>query len=137
LSAGSIPIGLGGDWQFSASGITCKSSVAAANATASCNARPTGFLWPYDAIPRPAPNVTYKMTQTAELSSQFGFLGGEWNGISAASTDGCTMRVEGKTIQLSCRTGSVWNGSANLTVGSDCVASGLTTTGYELSARKR
>jgi hypothetical protein len=140
LDAGSIPLAVGGQWIFAANRKRCLATIDTTS-TISCQTVPTGALvggtWPF-VIPEPRIGTTYTATRTAQLASQFGFLGGQWQArTSTSSAEACTMRVEGATVSISCNTSNSLAGSVQLSVGSSCVASGTTTTGWELSARRR
>jgi hypothetical protein len=139
LDAGSIPLALGGQWVFSANRLRCSAAIDTTS-TILCQDNATGTVaggtWPYP-IPRPRLGTAYTVTRSSQLASQFGFLGGQWQTRSSSSAENCTMKVEGATVNLSCNTHNSLGGSLQLTVGSDCVASGLTNTGWELSARRR
>jgi hypothetical protein len=139
LDAGSIPLALGGQWVFSANRVRCSAAIDTTS-TILFQGNPTGAIvggtWPLP-IPEPILGTTYTVTRASQLASQFGFLGGQWQARASSSSGTCTMKVEGATVNISCKTENSLGGSLQLTVGSGCVASGLTTTGWELSARRR
>lgn len=137
LDAGSIPLALGGQWVFSANRMSCSAAIGTIS-TIQCQNNPTGTLvggtWP---IPKPRLGTTYTVTRSSQLASQFGFLGGQWQTRSSSSAETCTMKAEGAAVSISCVTSNSLSGSLQLTFGSGCVASGVTSTGWELSARRR
>jgi hypothetical protein len=139
LDAGSIPLALGGQWSFAVNRKRCSAQIGEVSAIA-CAADPTvprvGGNWPYP-VPAPVLGVTYTLTRTSQLASQFGFLGGQWLAKSSDSAGTCSMKVEDAMVNIVCRTDDSLNGQVQITVGSSCVASGLTSTGWELSARRR
>jgi hypothetical protein len=140
LDAGSIPLALGGSWSFSANLVRFSVSVGASASSLIVDRVPTGTVvggsWP-DPIPRPRFGETYSVTRTSQLVSQFGFFGGQWQATTDRNSDTCSIKIESNTVQFNCQTGNAFNGITQLTVGSDCVASGLSNSGYELSARRR
>ena len=140
LNAGSIPLALGGSWSFSANLVRFSFSIGASASSLIVGRLPTGTVvggsWP-GTIPMPRLGETYSVTRTSQLVSQFGFFGGQWQATTDKNSDTCFVRVESNTVQFNCQTGNVFNGTTQLTVGSDCVASGLSNSGYELSARRR
>jgi hypothetical protein len=142
LNAGSIPVALGGHWVFSSTFETCALDVAASNIVGRCNGRPDEFSvggddWPY-AIPNLQNGLTYSITRTSTTTSQFGDLGGTWMANSSTgSGQYCIITLAGNTMTADCRTQTEFSGITHLTIGSDCVASGTTPGGLELSARKR
>lgn len=140
LSAGSIPLALGGQWAFAANGMRCSAALGA-NSTVLCQSDATasmvGGVWPFG-IPKPRLGTTYTVVRTGQLESQFGFVGGQWRATaSSSSEDVCTMTVAGATVSITCKTSNSLDGSMQMTVGSGCVASGTTSSGWELSARRR
>jgi hypothetical protein len=141
LSAGSLPLALGGSWTFSANGTQCLASVGENAATVRCQDIPTGSYGSYDwPIDSPTKGATYSTTRVKSAASQFGFLGGQWQATSDKSTSACSMTVAGNSVNISCRTDSTLNGSIQLLLGSDCVLSGSTVSGesmFEVSARRR
>ncbi len=139
LDAGSIPLALGGQWSFAVNQKRCAAQIGAESAIL-CRDDPTGTLvggnWPFP-IPFPVRGATYTLTRTSQLNSQFGFLGGQWQASSSDSHGTCSMKVEDATVNILCKTTDSLNGQVQIMVGSSCVASGLTSTGWELSARRR
>jgi len=139
LSAGSIPLALGGQWTFSANRVLCSASIDSTS-TIACQSNPSGTqvggTWPFP-IPFPRPNTIYNIARKSQLDSQFGFLGGDWQARSSSTSEACTMKVEGATVSINCTTSNSLKGSMQMTVGAGCVASGTTSTGWELSARRR
>jgi hypothetical protein len=140
LDAGSIPLALGGSWSFSANLVRFSVSVGASASSLIVDRLPTGTVvggnWPRT-IPMPRLGETYSVTRRSQLVSQFGFFGGQWQATTDRNSDTCLVKVENNAVQFDCQTGNAFNGTTQLTVGSDCVASGLSNSGYELSARRR
>jgi hypothetical protein len=142
LSSGSIPVALGGHWVLSTTFETCTLDVAASSIKGTCNGRPGDFSvagddWPYT-IPNLENGITYSVTRTGTATSQFGDLGGAWTANSSTdSGQHCTITLAGNTMTANCQTHTEFSGITHLTIGSDCVASGTTPGGLELSARKR
>jgi hypothetical protein len=140
LDAGSIPLALGGSWSFSANLVRFSFSVGASASSLIVDRLQTGTvvggIWP-GTVPMPRLGETYSVTRTNQLVSQFGFFGGQWQATNNQNSDTCLVKVENNTVQFNCHTGNSFSGTTELTVGSDCVASGLSNSGYELSARRR
>ena len=141
LDAGSFPLVLGGSWVFSANMWRFSVSVGATASSLIVDRLSTGTLvggtWP-DRIPRPRLGETYSVSRLTPLASQFGVFGGQWQAVNDKDDETCSIRVENNLVQFDCQTGNAFNGITQLTVGSDCVASGSTiNSGWELSARRR
>jgi hypothetical protein len=142
LSSGSIPVALGGQWLMSTTFESCALDVAASAVRGKCNGRPGDFAvggedWPYT-IPNLQNGITYSFTRTTTATSQFGDLGGTWTATSSTgSGQYCIVTLAGNTMTADCRTQTEFSGLTVMTIGSDCVASGTTPSGLELSARKR
>ena len=142
LNSGSIPVALGGQWLLSATYESCALDVAAGAVSGKCNGRPREFSvggddWPYT-IPNLQNGITYSITRTTTATSQFGDLGGTWRATSSTgSGQYCNVTIAGNTMTADCQTHTEFSGITELTIGSDCVASGTTPSGLELSARKR
>lgn len=139
LNAGSVPLALGGSWTFSSSAgdNSCTVSVAAASVTSTCQGPQQyvgGSHWP-NHLPRPMNGRTYTATRIAPMASQVGDLGGQWQ-LSNGSAGRCTAVLQGSSITATCTNAQPLTGMLQLTLGSDCVASG-SSGGYELSARRR
>jgi hypothetical protein len=143
LNGGSIPVVLGGHWVLSTAFETCTLDVAAGTIRGRCNGRPGDYSvggddWPYTSIPNLENGTTYSITRTSTAASQFGDLGGVWiANSSTGSGQYCTITLQGNTLTANCQTQTEFSGITNLTIGSNCVASGTTPSGVELSARKR
>lgn len=142
VHGGSLPIAVGGQWKFSTSHETCMVNVAADLVTASClGVGPyDDAIYSYDDIPLYVPTGVngraYSATRTAALPSSFGDLGGQWSTRSGNTDHVCTVTLEGGTFTSACNFDR-FNGTTTLTIGADCVASGTTQDGVELSARRR
>ena len=139
LNSGSVPLALGGDWSFSSSSgdEICTLSVAAASATGSCQGSRQyvgGGNWPSH-LPSPMNGRTYTASRITTMTSQLGDLGGQWQ-LSNGAAGSCTAVLQGNSITARCSEAQPLTGSLQMTLGSDCVASG-TSGGYELSARRR
>jgi hypothetical protein len=143
LNGGSIPLALGGVWTLAVGSETCTLDVAKDAVKGKCKNSQTddrdvaGYDWP-DNIPSPANGVNYLISRTSTLPSQFGDFGGQW---TATPDDGngqsCIVKLDGNSITTNCQTDNEFNGVMHLTIGSDCVASGTTPSGLEVSARRR
>jgi hypothetical protein len=137
LNAGSLPLALGGDWSLSANQETCSLTVAATGATGSCDG-PGYYVgsgnWPYP-LPSPIHGRIYSANRVSTLASQLGELGGQWQ-LANGGSGTCTATVEGNRVTATCINAQPLTGTLELTLGSDCVASG-SSGGYELSAARR
>lgn len=91
--------------------------------------------WP-NKLPALLYDRTYAATRTEALPSRFGDLGGVWRASPEGASEGCTIRVEGNKLSADC-TANIFAGKTELTIGDDCVASGVNNGGYEISGRKR
>jgi hypothetical protein len=142
FDSGSQPLKLGGDWSFTSvdGRQECTLSVAANLIAARCRAAISevgGSDWP-GAVARPRNGQPYSVIRGGALPSQFGDFGGMW----LARPDGdpgpsCAVTVEGNKFTAICMTQTGLNGTTEVTVGADCVASGTSGQGYELSGRRR
>jgi hypothetical protein len=119
-------------------------NVDASSATVKCQdwTGNTGVFgsWPTGAIPEPVVGTTYSVTKTSTLSSsQFGFLGGQWKAVTDKTPGTCAMQqVRANDVTISCQTDAPHlRGAVTLVVGSDCLVSGTTSEGIELSASRR
>jgi hypothetical protein len=143
LNSGSVPLAVGGSWTLASGYETCVLNLASNRVTGRCSARPgehtvSGADWPYSTVPSPENDLTYLVQQTSTSTSQFGDFGGVWTaGSNSGSGQGCTITLQGNTITTDCRAGNDFNGIMHLTIGADCVASGTTPSGLEVSARRR
>jgi len=142
VNSGSFPLALGGHWTLASNHETCTLDVAAGTVKGKCNGRPNEYNvaaddWPY-VIPSPENGLNYVFTRTSALASQFGDFGGQWTAKSdTGSGQGCAFKVEGNTFTSTCMASNDFNGTLHLTIGSDCVASGTTPSGLEVSGRRR
>ena len=142
-NTGSVPLAVGGHWVLQSNTETCTVDVSADKVTGSCKG-PVGDTdvaavdWPAEILPSPDNGVNYTVSRSNTLASQFGDFGGNWIARSdAGGTQGCAFKLEGNTGTTSCKTDNSFNGALHLTVGADCVASGVTPSGLEVSARRR
>ena len=142
-NAGSVLIALGGHWVLQSGSETCTLDVATDKITSSCSGRPTdhnvgGSDWPW-ILPSPENGLHYTIARGSAQVSQFGDFGGSWTARSDSpgSTQGCSINLAGNGATTSCRANNSFNGAMHLTVGADCVGSGVTPTGQEVSARRR
>lgn len=142
VSSGSIPLALGGQWTLTSSTETCVLNVAAGQVTGKCTGRAGDYNvgaadWPYELLDSPENLVTYSMSRSATAASQFGDFGGTWSAHSdTGSGQSCVFQLQNNTATSTCRTNTDFNGNLHLTVGADCVASGVTPSGAEVSARR-
>jgi len=142
LNTGSVPLAIGGHWVLQSNTETCTLDVAADKVTGSCSGRAKdhnvgGSDWP-GTLPSPENGFHYTIARGNALASQAGDLGGNWTANSdSGSTQGCNIKLEGNTATTSCRASNSFNGALHLTVGANCVASGVTPSGLEVSARRR
>jgi hypothetical protein len=142
VNSGSFPVALGGHWTLASNHETCTLDVAAGTVKAICNGRPDEFNvaaddWP-NIIPSPENGRNYLFSRTSTSTSQFGDFGGQWTARSdTGSGQGCVFQVQGSTFTSTCVASNDFNGVMRLTIGSDCVASGTTPSGLEVSGRRR
>ena len=143
VNGGSIPLAVGGNWTLTAGFEACTLNVAASSVRGGCHGRAGDHNvgaddWPYGTIPSPENGFNYLASRTSTATSQFGDFGGVWMaGSDSGSGQGCTITLEGNTITTNCRASNDFNGVMHLTIGGDCVASGTTPSGLEVSARRR
>jgi hypothetical protein len=143
VNGGSIPFAFGGHWVLTSGGETCTLDVMSGRVTGVCQG-PAGHRnvaandWPNATVPSPENGLHYLASRTSALASQFGDYGGVWTaGSDSGSGQGCAIRLEGNTVTTDCHASNNFNGVMRLTIGSDCVASGTTPSGLEVSARRR
>ena len=142
VNSGSFPLALGGHWTLASNHETCTLDVAAGTVKGNCNGRPDEFNvaaddWPY-IIPSPQNGLIYTFSRTSTSTSQFGDFGGQWTARSdTGSGQGCAFSLAGNTFTSTCAASNDFNGVMHLTIGSDCVASGTTPSGLEVSGRRR
>jgi hypothetical protein len=142
-NTGSFPIALGGHWVLQSASETCTLDVAADKVTGKCTGRAGdhnvgGEDWPWELMDPPENRLTYTIARSQAAVSQFGDFGGSWTARSdSGSGQGCDIKLEGNTATTSCRASNSFNGTLHLTIGADCVASGMTPSGLEVSARRR
>ena len=145
LNTGSVPLALGGSWTFSSLSTSspaydkmCAVSVSAASVTALCQGPQQyvggGGNWP-NHLPSPMNGRTYTASRISPMASQVGDLGGQWQ-LSNGAEGSCTAVLQGNSVTATCTNAQPLTGTLQLTLGSDCVASG-SSGGYELSARRR
>jgi hypothetical protein len=143
VNGGSIPVAFGGHWMLASGVETCTLDVVSGSAAGTCQAAPgdrvaSGRDWPYATVPNLENGLHYLVSRTSTLASQFGDYGGVWTARSdTGSGQGCSITLDGNTITTSCHASNDFNGVMHLTIGSDCVASGTTPSGLEVSARRR
>jgi hypothetical protein len=142
-NTGSFPIAIGGHWVLQSNTETCVLDVAADKVTGKCTGLPEAHNvgagdWPDEVLPSPENGLTYTIRRSNPLASQFGDFGGNWTAMSdSGSGQGCNLKLEGNGASTSCRASNSFNGALHLTVGANCVASGVTPSGLEVSARRR
>jgi hypothetical protein len=140
MSLGVFPVSAGGSWLFtSREGGQCAGTVSPGAIDVTCTTPSSstvgGADWP-NSIPGPRSGQSYGLRRSQARASWFGDAGGDWQ--STPSNDGsCTAKFQDNTVLLNCATSGRLNGDVQLTVSADCVASGSTSGGYELSARRR
>jgi hypothetical protein len=143
VDSGSFPLALGGQWILTSASETCSLNVAPGQVTGKCTGRASDYNvggddWPWELLASPENRVTYTIARSAAAASQFGEFGGTWAAKSdTGSGQGCTFKLEDNTATSSCRASNSFNGNLRLTIGADCVASGVTPSGAEVSARRR
>ena len=143
LDSGSFPLALGGQWILTSSSETCTLNVTPGSVTGKCTGRASDYNvggddWPWDLMDSPQNRVSYTISRSATAASQFGEFGGTWSAHSdTGSGQGCTFKLENNTATSTCRASNSFNGNLHLTIGADCVASGITPGGAEVSARRR
>jgi hypothetical protein len=129
LDLGIVPLSLGGDWSFSEQGSTntCSGSAHDGTIGAEC-------VGSFGNLPVPSIAGKLTATRTSALASSFGALGGVWS-INTASGTQCEARFSGNELTNTCSNGAL-RGGLTLTFAAG-VASGTTSGGIELSARRR
>lgn len=143
-NTGSFPVVIGGHWVLQSNRETCTLDVAADKITGNCTVNGSddsnvgGDDWPWDVLPSPENGLHYTVSRTDALASQFGDFGGNWTARSdSGSPQNCKIKLESNTATTSCNANNNFNGDLHLTIGTDCVASGVTPSGLEVSARRR
>jgi hypothetical protein len=142
-NTGSVPLAVGGHWVLQSNTETCTVDVSSDRVTGSCKGPPgdpdvAAVDWPVGIMSSPDNGVNYTISRSTSLASQFGDFGGNWTARpDTGGTQSCAFKLEGNTGTTSCKTDNSFNGAMHLTVGADCVASGVTPSGLEVSARRR
>jgi hypothetical protein len=142
VGAGSLPLAVGGRWVFQGTTERCTMQVGPGAVSGSCQSSARdinagGHDWPGN-VPNPSNGRTYLATRTAPLPSRFGDLGGRWQAkADMDSVAGCQITVEGNDLTFDCHDADFFTGVTRLTIGNDCVASGTSSGGFELGARRR
>jgi hypothetical protein len=139
LDTGSLPLAVGGDWEFLATTERCSMHVSATAVSGSCLGsggaeQAGGSDWP-NLVPNPRNQRTYTIFRTAARASQFGELGGTWQ--TAPGSGNCLVSVDKDKLSALCVDTGGFSGTTVLTIGSDCVASGTSSGGFAISARRR
>lgn len=143
VDSGSIPLALGGQWVIASNSETCTLNITSGKVTGKCTGRAEDYNvggddWPWQLMDSPENRVNYTIERTANAASQFGDFGGSWSAHSdTGSGQGCTFMLENNTASSICQANNSFDGNLRLTVGADCVASGVTPSGAEVSARRR
>ncbi len=143
VDSGSIPLALGGQWVIASNSETCTLNITPGKVTGRCSGRAEDYKvggddWPWKLMDSPENGVNYTIERTAKAASQFGDFGGSWSAHSdTGSGQGCTFTLENNNASSICRASNSFDGNLRLTVGADCVASGVTPSGAEVSARRR
>jgi len=144
VTAGALPLSVGGFWTFDGQTEHCELVVAPGAVGGKCSTRsPTGDSlvggsdWP-GSVPSPRNGRSYQATQTAVLPSRFGGLGGRWEASAdQGSPARCQATIDGNETTFVCHEAGFFDGTTRLTIGDDCIASGTSSGGFELSARRR
>jgi hypothetical protein len=137
VPVGSLPLKVGGTWTFTNGGEQCTVTVTSDAVTGSCQG--SGPLvnsvdWPD--LPTLSNGRTYTLTRSTTLASQFGVLGGAWTS-SGARAGTCTGTLQGNRLTAQCDDASFFSGTLDVAVSADCVISGTTGSGVEISGRRR
>jgi hypothetical protein len=133
ISMGQLPVQAGGTWMFAAQQPgdtgTCTGKLLPAEISANCQG--------VSGIPRTLPllNGAGSALRIAPLPSIFGDLGGEWelNGQNSH----CSAKLNGNVFTATCDQSSGFSGGSITLVFGDGVASGTTSKGIEVAARRR
>jgi hypothetical protein len=129
-----VPLSLGGSWNIAGQSIEhCNGEAHPDSVSVSCTALPSDL----DVLRNPSSDKTVPGVSTAQrrasLSSIFGDFGGSWTVITPSAT--CDVTFQDSSFNASC-SGNGAQGSVNLTF-TDGLASGKTSNGGELSAKRR
>jgi hypothetical protein len=133
LSMGQLPVEAGGEWSLAAQAPgdrgACTGKILPAQISATCQG--------VSGVPRTLPglNGTGSAIRVAQLDSIFGDLGGDWevNGQNGH----CTAKLNGNVFTATCDRSSGFGGGSITIVFGDGVASGTTSKGIEVAARRR
>lgn len=145
VDSGSVPLALGGSWMFAVGDEQCTATVAAGLLTGRCDGSGDyagGADWPEDVATLNNGRI-YTATRTSAAASQFGEFGGTWQTTASSGSGGsCTITLAGNQVTTQCSDIHPFNGTMHLTIGSDCVASGMTGNvssgfGYAISGQRR
>jgi hypothetical protein len=128
-----LPVQAGGTWSFMAqqpgdSGI-CTGQLSPGQISANCQG--------VSGMPSTLPllNGSGSALRIAQLPSIFGDLGGDWNLIGQNSH--CAVTLTGNVFTATCDKSSGFTGGSMTLVFGDGVASGTTSKGIEVAARRR
>jgi hypothetical protein len=147
LNLGSIPLALGGAWTFASMHEQCTAQAMAGLMSVRCLSDQLAYnvgeddvgslIWPRG-FPLAVNGRTYSATRSAASGSSFGDLGGTWLAQQSDVVTGrsCTVTVNGPTLTANC-TADKFKGTTQITIGDNCIATGVNSTGYELSGRRR
>jgi hypothetical protein len=146
LNVGSIPLALGGAWVFTSMHEQCTAQAMAGLMSVRCLSDQFAYNvgednmgsinWPRG-FPLAVNGRTYSATRSATSASSFGDLGGTWLAQSDVATGrSCTVTVNGPTLTADC-TADKFKGMTEVTIGDNCIATGVNNTGYEISGRRR
>jgi hypothetical protein len=133
ISMGQLPVQAGGTWMFAAQQPgdtgTCTGKLLPAQITAACQG--------VSGIPTTLPllNGAGSALRVAPLPSIFGDLGGDWelNGQNSH----CAAKLNGNVFTATCDRSAGFTGGSITLVFGDGVASGTTSKGIEVAARRR
>ena len=131
LSLGALPLSVGGSWNLAGQGAErCTGDAHSDSLSTSC----TGVGAPFDILMPPAGGTgTTTAQRRSSLPSMFGDLGGSWNVVTPRAV--CDVTFQDNLFSASCSQNN-GQGTVDLTF-TDGLASGKTSQGAELSAKRR
>jgi hypothetical protein len=131
LSMGALPLAVGGSWNFAGkTAERCTGEAHPESLSTSC----TGIGAPFDILMPPGGGTgTSTAQRRSTLPSMFGDLGGSWNVVTPRAV--CDVTFQDNLFSASCSQNN-GQGTVDLTF-TDGLASGKTSQGAELSAKRR
>ncbi len=145
IDFGIVPLPVGGEWTMQGKrGDRCTATVGTALSSLDCSGMQPPLdrtLQGWDFVERkPLPRGKSTAQRKSQLASSFGELGGEWTVLTPRLR--CDVKIEGLTFMTSCEEqidkDKFRKGSLTLTLDPAAgTASGTTTFGGEISARRR